>query len=51
MRGRDELRSRWEGWGEGVQLTEWRLPLTRIAKGDATSPRKRGEVKGARESS
>ena len=38
------------GWGEGVQVAERRLPLTRIAKSDATSPRKRGEVKQVRES-
>jgi hypothetical protein len=46
------------GWGEGVRVVEWRLPLTRrtgqrkSAAGTApTSPRKRGEVKQVRESS
>ena len=41
-------RKRGEGWGEGVQVAERRLHLTRIAKSDATSPRKRGEVKQVR---
>ena len=47
-------RMRGEGWGEGLlssstcirfdERSAW--PLTRIAKGDPTSPRKRGEVRG-----
>ncbi len=48
-------RLRGEGWGEGVQVVEWRVPLTRrtgqrkSAAGIApTSPRKRGEVKKVR---
>src|SRR5690349_4893216 len=35
-------RVRGEGWGEGVQVNGWRLPLTRAI--GATSPCKRGEV-------
>ena len=53
LRGRDELRSRCEGWGEGEslrgrkQLDSRRVPLTRNLRVAQipTSPRKRGEVK------
>ena len=38
-------RLRGEGWGEGVQVSERKLPLTHAF--GATSPRKRGEVKEA----
>ena len=47
---------RGEGWGEGLsprilRMRYGRYPLTRIAKGAPTSPRKRGEVKSLTPSS
>jgi hypothetical protein len=52
VRGRDERSSLLEGRGEGLHPRMLQsildlYPLTRIAKGDPTSPRKRSEVKEA----